>query len=173
MRDLIKELTDKDDKKAYARTREIAATSEFSPEYYSRMKDFAALLNDKKSYIRTRAFILCCSQARWDKEGKLKELMPALTVLFHDPKPTVIRQCLNAAKEIIAFQPELSESIRKELDRIDLSVYKESMARLIQADIAEFRELIEEAAPKTAALSQTEPENDGAGEINSGLFSDE
>ena len=159
MKDLIEELTDKDDKKAYARAKEIAAVSEFSPEYYSKIEVFASLLNDKKSYIRTRAFILCCSQSRWDKEGKLKELMPALMALFHDSKPTVVRQCLNAAKEIVAFRPELCESIRKELDSLNLSEYKESVSGLIQADIAGLRELIEETAPKIKALSPTELEN--------------
>ena len=159
MRDLIEELIDKDDKKAYVRTKEIAAASEFSPEYYSRLEVFASLLNDKKSYIRTRAFILCCSQARWDTEGKLKDLMPALMALFHDPKPTVVRQCLNAAKEIVVFHPELSESIRKELDRMDLSEYKESMSGLIQADTAELRKLMEETSPIIRALSPAELEN--------------
>ena len=144
MEDIIYEITDKDDKKAYARTKAIAAASEFSPEYYSCLESFASLLNDKKSYIRTRAFILCCSLARWDDGGKLKQLLPELMVLFHDTKPTVARQCLNAVKEIVVFRPELSKTIDAELEQIDLSGYKDSMANLIRADIAELRELIEE-----------------------------
>lgn len=141
---IINELTEKDDKKAYARTKEIAAASESSPEYYSCLEAFASLLGDKKTYIRTRAFILCCSQARWDDEGKLKQLLPALMALFHDTKPTVVRQCLAAAKELVVFRPELSETINDELDQIDLSCYKDSMTNLIRADIDELRELIEE-----------------------------
>ena len=148
MDNIINELTNKDDTKAYARTKEIAAASEASPAYYSCLELFASLLNDKKTYIRTRAFILCCSQARWDDEGKLKQLLPALMALFHDTKPTVVRQCLAAAREIVVFRPELNEAINAELDQIDLSCYKDSMANLIRADIAELRELIEEAARK-------------------------
>ena len=145
MDNIIKELTSKDDKKAFARTKEIAAASESSPKYYSSLELFASLLNDKKSYIRTRAFILCCSQARWDDEGKLKQLLPLLMSLFHDAKPTVVRQCLNAAKEIVVFRPELGETINAELDRIDLTCYKDSMVELIRADIAALKELIAEA----------------------------
>ena len=148
MDDIINELTNKDDTKAYARTKEIAAASEASPAYYSCLELFASLLNDKKTFIRTRAFILCCSQARWDDEGKLKQLLPTLMALFHDTKPTVVRQCLAAAREIVVFRPELNETIKAELDQIDLSCYKDSMANLIRADIAELRELIEEAARK-------------------------
>ena len=141
---IISELTDKDDQKAYARTREIAAASEFSPEYYSCLDSFASLLNDRKTYIRTRAFILCCSQARWDNEGKLKQLLPSLMALFHDTKPTVVRQCLAAAKEIVVFRPELGEAINAELEQMELSRYKDSMADLIRADMDELRGLIAE-----------------------------
>lgn len=59
-------------------------------------------------------------------------------------KPAVVRQCLNAAKEIVVFRPELSESIRKELDTLELSGYKKSMSSLIKSDVSELRELIEE-----------------------------
>ena len=144
MMNLIEELTDKDDKKAYAKTKEIAAASKQSSEYYSHFENFASLLNDRKSYIRIRACILCCSQARWDDEGKLEQLLPRLTALFHDSKPTVVRQCLNAVKEIVVFRPELHKNILQELDRIDLTGFKDSMSNLIRADIANLRELIEE-----------------------------
>ena len=148
MDDIIKALTDKDDKKAYALTKEIVAASELSSAYYSCLDAFASLLSDKKSYIRTRAFILCCSQARWDDEGKLRQLLPKLMTLFHDTKPTVVRQCLNAAKEIVVFRPELSGQINSELDRIDLSTYKDSMVNLIQTDILALKELIAEIDEK-------------------------
>lgn len=144
MDEILREITDKDDKKAYTRTKEIAAESESSSKYYSYLESFASLLNDKKSYIRTRAFILCCSQARWDNDGKLKLLLPSLLALFHDVKPTVVRQCLNAAKEIVVFRPELSDTINDELDLIDLSCYKDSMVELIRSDINELKKLIEE-----------------------------
>lgn len=144
MDNIFYELTNKDDKKAYARTKEIAAASASCPEYYSCLETFASLLTYKKSYIRTRAFILCCSQARWDNEGKLKQLLPALLALFHDTKPTVVRQCLAASKEIVVFRPELGEAINSELNQINLSRYKDSMSNLIRADIEELRGLIEE-----------------------------
>ena len=143
--ELLRELTDPDDKKAYKKTKEIAAASEFAPDYYPYLEDFAALLQDPKSYIRTRAFILCCSQARWDREGKLKRLLPDLMALFHDSKPTVVRQCLNAAKEILVFLPELGELVEEEVKKVDPAAYRASMAPLIQKDIRELLELRKEA----------------------------
>ena len=85
--------------------------------------------------------ILCCSQARWDTNGQLKHFLPQMLSLLHDEKPTVVRQSLNALKEVVVFRPELSATIENELVKIDVSAYKDSMAPLINKDIDELREL--------------------------------
>lgn len=100
------------------------------------------LLDHKKSYVRIRALILCCSQARWDEEGIIAEYLPQMLQLIHDEKPTVVRQSLNALKEIVVFRPELCEAIAAELENMDISVYKDSMVGLIQKDINELKELM-------------------------------
>lgn len=135
MSSIIAALKDKDDKKAFEKTKEIAAESEFSSKYYTYLEEFAVLLTNPKSYIRVRAFILCCSQAKWDKDGKLQKILPQLFQLLHDDKPTVVRQCLNAIQEIAVYRPELCGNIKDELAKIDLSKYKSNMAALIQKDI--------------------------------------
>ena len=142
--ELILNLTNPDDKQAYAYTRKIAAESASSDAYYSKLPAFASLLENGKSYIRTRAFILCCSQARWDHDGKLSELLPRMFPLLHDEKPTVVRQCLNAVTEIAVFRPELGSSIASEVQTIDLSSYKDTMRPLIQKDISALLDLIGE-----------------------------
>lgn len=140
---ILQQLTDKDDDRAFKRTKEIAAVSEFSPEYYSFLEQFASLLQNSKTYIRTRAFILCCSQARWDDEGRIRKILPDMLKLLHDPKPTVVRQCLNAVQELIVFRPELCSCIRKEVESIDLSAYRETMVPLIQKDIGVVLQLLD------------------------------
>ncbi len=144
MSEILSLLTDKDDKKAYAKVKEIAAASELSPEYYPYIDAFASLLDHEKSYIRVRAFMLICSQARWDEEGRMERLLPQLMVLFNDPKPTVVRQCINAVKEIVAFRPELKEEIRDGLQSVDTARCRDSMRPLIEKDIREVLELIDE-----------------------------
>ena len=134
-------ITNPDNKTAYENTKKIAYESEFSDKYYNCLEEFAALLDYKKSYIRTRAMVLCCSQARWDTEGRLNVYLPQMLKLLHDEKPTVVRQSLNALKEVVVFRPELSAKIENEVDKIDISKYKSSMARLIKKDIAELKEL--------------------------------
>lgn len=137
MDELISVLTDRDDKRAYAGAKEIVAASAASPAYYPYLEAFASLLTHRSSYVRTRAFLLCCSQARWDTEGRLGELLPKLCVLLNDPKPTVVRQCLNALREVALFRPELSGVIRTQLEKIDLSKYRDTMVPLIRKDMQE------------------------------------
>ena len=140
---LIEELQDKDDKKAYALSKEIGAKSAATDEYYSYFDDFASLLSAKSSYVRTRGFALCCAQARWDTQGKLKSALPDMLILLHDDKPTVVRQCLGALHEVALYRPELCEIIIKEVQSIDLSKYRDSMAPLIQKDIKELLKVVE------------------------------
>ena len=144
LRDLIKVLQDKDEKKAYALLKEIRVKSAASENYYSYLDDFAGLLNAKNSYVRTRGFILCCAQARWDEKGKLQNVLPNMLTLLDDDKPTVVRQCLAALHEVVLFRLELCEPIKTELETIDLSKYKDSMSPLIKKDIDELLKMIDE-----------------------------
>lgn len=142
MSKLIEELQDKDDKKAYALAKEIGAKSAQSDEYYQYFEEFVSLLNSKSSYVRTRGFVLCCAQARWDKDSKLKDYFDDLMKLLHDSKPTVVRQCLAALHEVVLFCPDLLGLIKEEIDKIDLSMYKDSMSPLIKKDIDGLLEVI-------------------------------
>lgn len=143
MKDVIKQITQKDDKAAYVVTKQIIAESKLSSDYYSYFDDFAALLNDEKSYIRTRAFMLCCAQAKWD-DGKIKSALPLMVKQFNDIKPTVVRQALDAIKEVVICCPELCMNILESLKNIELEKYKDSMVPLIKKDIENLTELINE-----------------------------
>lgn len=67
MSDIIERLQDKDDKKAYALSKEIIDKSVLSNVHFSYFDEFAGLLTAKSSYVRTRGFVLCSAQARWDE----------------------------------------------------------------------------------------------------------
>ena len=144
IRVLLDMLQDKNDELAYATAKRIAAESEISDKYYKYIPEFVELLDHKKSYVRIRVLILCCSQARWDNEGIIAKYLPQLLQLIHDEKPTVVRQSLNALKEVVVFRPELSEAILTELKKMDSFKYKDSMIGLIQKDAGELKDLIRE-----------------------------
>lgn len=139
----IKKLQDKDDKKAYELAKQIVAASALSDEYYPLFDGFLSMITAESSYVRTRGFSLCCAQARWDTQGKLEKSLPLMLTLLHDVKPTVVRQCLGALHEVVLYRPELCERISAEIQGIDLSGYKDSMAPLIRKDIDELKKILD------------------------------
>ena len=143
MSNIIEELQDKDDKKAYALSKKIGAKSAASDEYYSYFDEFIGLLTAKSSYVRARGFCLCCAQARWDENGKLERALPSMLKLLNDEKPTVVRQCLKALHEVVLYRPELCDAIKAEVEIIDISKYKDSMSPLIKKDMDELLKILE------------------------------
>lgn len=143
MEELIKKLTDKDDKAACEFAKRIGTESAESKEYLAAIPAFAGLLREKSSFVRTRAFILICEQARWADGGEIEDVWDEMQPLLYDPKPTAVRQCLGALHEVVLFRPELSERIEKAVALIDPGKYKDSMSPLIEKDVAELRKLLE------------------------------
>ena len=134
-KEIIKKLIDKDDKQAYEYAKKIGIESAKTDKYLDMIPDFAEMLQDKNSFIRTRFFILICNQARWANDGQIKDVYKQMEPLLNDSKPTVVRQCLNALREVVLFRPEMRNDIRKTIAKIDLNTYKDSMVSLIKKDI--------------------------------------
>lgn len=141
MEELLKRLTDKDDKKAYELTKQLCAESAITDKYLGMIPVFVSMLHDKSSYVRTRGFILICNQARWADRSQISAVFDQMVVLLKDTKPTVVRQCLKALHEVILYRPELSKKIEEAVSEIELSKYKESMSHLIESDIEELKSL--------------------------------
>ena len=124
MEEILRKLTDKNDKTAYEFAKQLGVESVESDCYLAMIPMFAELLQDKSSYVRTRAFVLICNQARWANDGQLAVVFDRMLLLLNDPKPTVVRQCLNALHEVALFQPELSERIENALAEMDRQTRK-------------------------------------------------
>ena len=142
MEEILRKLTDRDDKTAYEFAKQLSVESTGSDRYLAMIPMFAELLQDKSSYVRTRAFILICNQARWANDGQLAAVFDQMCLLLNEPKPTVVRQCLSALREVVLFRPELSDKIENALTEIDVSKYKDSMSSLILKDVDELRNLL-------------------------------
>jgi len=140
--EIIERLTDKHDQAAYSFLRDLLVLSAASNELYLLFDDFLNLIVAESSFVRTRGFVLCCAQARWDTEGKLAKAWPKLASLLRDEKPTVVRQSLAALHEVALYRPELCALISEELEHIDLTQYNDSMAPLIKKDIDVLKDLV-------------------------------
>ena len=135
MDEIIEKLRDKDEKAAYEFAKKIGIESAESDKYVEKIPVFSEMLTDKNSYVRTRAFMLICNQARWAGKGQIEVVFNQMKALLNDVKPTVVRQCLGALHEVILYRPEMIELILETVNNIDLSVYKDSMSPLIKKDI--------------------------------------
>lgn len=142
--DIIQALQDRDDKHAYALSKELIAVSASSPELYGLFDSFLKLLSHKSSFVRTRGFALCCAQAKWDKQGKLASALPEMLSDLQNEKPTAVRGCIAALKDAVRHRPELGAELKKWAESFDTSKYKDSMAPLIDRDLISLLKLIDE-----------------------------
>lgn len=141
MNDIIARLCEKDDKAAYEYSKQIGAESAKSNKYLEMIPEFAGMLSDKSSYVRTRGFCLICNQARWADAGQIEAVFDEMSTLLYDAKPTVVRQCLGALHEVVLYRPELTDRILQNVGKIEIGKYKDSMSTLIERDIKELTKL--------------------------------
>ena len=144
MIDIIKQLNDKDDQKAYEFAKKIIIESAESDKYLEMIPEFAKMLESKSSFVRARGFMLICNQAKWANNGQIDSVFNQMLPLLNDTKPTVVRQCLTALKEVILFRAEMTEQIKKAITEINLNAYKDSMSSLIKKDIEELETIFGE-----------------------------
>ncbi|WP_303753683.1 hypothetical protein [Enterococcus sp. S86.2] len=95
------------------------------------------MLNSTNSYIRTRGFLLISASAEWDEDCKIDEIIDNYLKHIKDIKPVIARQCIKALPNLAKYKPELREDIIKTLNKVDVSIYAESMQSLVHKDVRE------------------------------------
>lgn len=141
--ELLATLTGSDNRQAYAALQDLEAISRKSDQLLVKMPVFAEMVTSKRSFVRVRGFRLLCQQAKWDQEGELDCLLPVALAILADSKPTVLRQALAALHEVVKAKPQLRQLIVQQTAGIDCRKFnQETMAPLIEKDIAELQQLI-------------------------------
>lgn len=141
--ELLTTLTGSDNRQAYAALQDLEAISRKSDQLLAKIPVFAEMVTSKRSFVRVRGFRLLCQQAKWDQEGELDCLLPVALAILADSKPTVLRQALAALHEVVKAKPQLRQLIVQQTAAIDCRKFnQETMAPLIEKDIAELQQLI-------------------------------
>ncbi len=107
-----------------------------SAAVYPYMDLFLGMLGDANSYVRNRGLVLTAANARWDSENKLDGAMEAYLAHIEDEKPITARQCVQALPAIAVAKPYLAPRIRQALLNANTAQYPDSMATLLEKDIA-------------------------------------
>lgn len=96
LRDLIEGLNSGDDKYAYRCLKLLEEESSRSDTVYPFFDTLVEMLDDPKSYVRTRALILVAANARWDTGNRIDEIIDSYLKHILDDKPITARQCIKA-----------------------------------------------------------------------------
>lgn len=134
---LINGLVDHDENRAYEFLKELEEISMSSSEVYHFFDDFVEMISSKRSYVRTRGFLLIAANAKWDTDNKIEGIIDEFLGCITDEKPIIARQCIKVLPTIVKYKPALRDCIVSALGGADLSNYKESMQPLILRDIQE------------------------------------
>ncbi len=135
VRDLVQDLVNQDDRKAYFCLKQLEDESDYSAKVYPFFDFFAGMLKDKNSYIRTRGIILIAANAKWDVDFKIDAIIYEYLKHITDEKPITARQCIRVLPSIVTYKPDLKKDIEDALHHADLSKYKNNMRSLIYKDI--------------------------------------
>ena len=139
MKENIEELFEllfaKYNKVAYKALKELQKISEDSSEVYIFMDKFVEMLDNKNSYIRTRALTLIAYNAKWDKDNKIDEIIDRILLHIEDDKPITARKCIELLPMIAKAKPNLKSKIIHALNKADVSIFASSMQTLVYNDI--------------------------------------
>ena len=127
----------KDERAAHQAMLRLVERSQESDEVYGLMDELGGLLDDKSSYVRTRALTLIAHNARWDTKGKVDALLDRFLSHITDVKPITARQCVKLLPVLARSKPQLIPRIERALRGAELSQYADSMRPLIERDIAD------------------------------------
>ena len=145
MEKLISILKEKDTSAAYKALQELERISDETGALYGHTAEFADMIKSDKYVFRVRGFRLFCRQARWDKDYILDENIDEALLILKDEKPTAVRQALAALAEIVAYKPELRETVKEAVSYLNYLKYKETMHSLIAKDIQDVLDRIKAA----------------------------
>ena len=124
-------------KVAYAALERLMAAAETSGEVCRYFDDYAAMLDDSGSYVRTRGLVMIARAARWDGAGRVEAVLDRYLEHITDPKPITARRCIQELRHLLSAKPEWAGRAREALQSADCARYPDSMRGLIQRDILE------------------------------------
>lgn len=132
----IKKLEDIDDISAYDTFKLFMEESDKNENIYKHINYLFELLGNKRSYVKVRAALLICRNAKWDKDNYINiKNIDLLLNLLYDEKPTVVRQVLKGLNDLIIYKKKLIPIIKIKVLMIEYNSYKDTMSNLSKKDI--------------------------------------
>jgi hypothetical protein len=147
---LVLLLSEKDDTVRYPAFLTLCARSRRYPDVYPFWDVFAEKLDDTNSYQRNIGAALIGLNVRWDGGGKFGEAFRRLMRQCTDEKPITARLTIQTVPDWVRYVPEYLEETVSRMTAIDLNSFRETMRKLILADIMNALLAIRELRPSAA-----------------------
>jgi len=139
---LIGLLSEKDDKLRYPAFLLLQSRSALHNDVYPFWDELARKLKSGNYYQRSIGAMLIAVNARWDGENRMDAVLDDYLALLRDERPIIVRQCIQALRDVVPHKAHLHEAIAQRLMSVDLSRIKDTMRRLVLKDILEILLLI-------------------------------
>lgn len=132
---LVEWLGEKDDAIRYPSFLLLANRSENHPGVYPYWDVFAEKLKSPNAYQRSIGLKLMAENARWDTAGRMDAVIDEYLAFCDDPKPVVVRLCIQSLARLVPHKRNLWPKIITKLISIDIAKRKESQRKLVLTDI--------------------------------------
>jgi hypothetical protein len=150
--DLVAWLCEKNDAIRYPSLLLLESRSRIAGDVYPYRETFREKLKSDNSFQRSIGAILIAANARWD-DGWLDGVIDEYLELLNDEKPITVRQCVQRLKEIAPYKPKLHGVIAEKLLSLNLGSVRETMRKLVLADILEVLAMIRKVKTSDAIES--------------------
>ncbi|MEA4870071.1 MAG: hypothetical protein VB062_05485 [Christensenella sp.] len=147
---LVERLASQEDKIRYPAFLLLRARSAIANDLSPYWDLLAEKLTSANSYQRSIGAMLLAANARWGDTERIRAVLPAYFALLNDEKPITVRQSVQALPQVLSAHPLLADDISKALMRIDLMQVKETMRKLILADVIEALLAAREISPNAS-----------------------
>jgi len=131
---LVATLTDRERNTARLKLLEM---SRLSNRIYAWLAEFLKLLDHPNSRVRSCALQLIAANARWDEQQLLDKELDRYLRHLQDEKALTVRECIAGIPVIAAAKPRLRPRLLKALEAVQPGNYADSMAPLLEKDVAE------------------------------------
>lgn len=132
---LVDGLTDRDNKRAYGCLKELLTASERDNEVYKYIDSFMCLLDSGNSYVQTRGILLIATNAKWDEDNRIDEVIDKYLHVIKASKPIFLRQSIKVLPKLARSKPDLQNDVVSFLKEINVMLYADSMQSLLADDI--------------------------------------
>jgi hypothetical protein len=128
-------LSEKNDKIRYNSLLLLEKRSLFFSDVYPFWNIFREKLRNKNSYQRAIGLKLIADNVKWDIDNKFEEIFDEYFNFLNDEKLIIIRQGLEAIKDIIPYKEQLNNRIANKIMSLNIWNLRETMRKPILMDI--------------------------------------